>query len=413
MGLVIGLFDGEALRAARKTRGWSQRDVVVALDDLEALLGTHHSLGVDASLICKWEGGKKRPEAFYGARLCLVFTSEPASLGLHHLTGRPAFLRELRALIERLEVPPGERMLHDVGHPTLEVEALALTRRRLLQGVALAAGGSLLAPSIPDRLDDDDVHTAAQWLAWELWQRRTDRLHESELPDEIIGGPAGVPGTRLMMLRSVDGFYSFAHRSLIDFFVARRIFQNIAAGDTRLFSTAQTTHETDQILREFVLNHQSAVPPLTSWMRTSANPVLRVNSAGVLAKMGSTDTTDAVVSVLRRDRGARHLYFTAVGARVLGLEWNEAAHLLADPNRLPDSVSADRAVEFAAKLGSEVHNPRDGAARWCSILLLHHLRPMISDRISSVLHEALDRESCPENLRSIATVLAGGSPVVA
>src|SRR3712207_5490903 len=95
------------------------------------------------------------------------------------------------------------------------------------------------------------------------------------------------------------GNCSLAHPSLIDFYVARRVFTNIAVGDSKLLATAQTTHATDLVIREFVLRHQSSSDFLREWMTKGANAVLRVNSAGILAKLGEPTAENFVVKTLK------------------------------------------------------------------------------------------------------------------
>lgn len=64
-------------------------------------------------------------------------------------------------------------------------------------------------------------------------------------------------------------------------------------------------------------------------MSGSANPVLRVNSAGILAKLGGLDLADSVVKTLHADQDNRQLYLTAVASRVLAMEWQQAAQFVA------------------------------------------------------------------------------------
>ena len=119
---------------------------------------------------------------------------------------------------------------------------------------------------------------------------------------------------------------------------AQRIFGDIAAGNSKLLATAQTSHDTDQVIREFVSRDSASVDALLSWMRDGATPVLRVNSAGILAKLGAADLADNVVTALKRDSDTRQLYLTAVVSRVLAFEWEAAARLATtDPLTLAES----------------------------------------------------------------------------
>jgi hypothetical protein len=308
------------------------------------------------------------------------------------------------------------------------VIAYVVTRRTFLTSLA-AAEPALVSPGARMRLLGDGpadlaadladgrarvtIDSAAQWLAWEMWKRRSTRMHESQVPSPIAQHLATVPPTAgTMTLRSADGFYSFAHDALIDLFVAQRIFRGIGGGQSALLAIAQTAHEADQVLCEFVLRHQSSVSALLEWMKTSTDPGLRVNSAGILAKLESVSLAGTVVGTLDMDAETRQLYLTAVASRVLDLEWSEASTLVADHQQVLGSVALNRASAFALRLASETRNPRDGAARWCSVVLLRQLQRSAPDAVSAALYEALQHEPSTENLRAIGSVLAGQGPVI-
>jgi hypothetical protein len=255
----------------------------------------------------------------------------------------------------------------------------------------------------------------AQWLAWELWNRKATAIPATELPVPVaqylaahVGRSAGQ-----MILRNADGSYGFAHRSLIDFYVAQRIFGEITAGNSKLFATAQTTHDTDLVIREFALRNQASARSLAQWVKRGPSAVLRVNSAGVLAKLGSTRLDDEVIRTLKSDLDTRQLYLTAVASRVLELPWTEAAALAANAEQRRDWYAqyADRSAHFTGRLTAELTNPRDGAARWCSIVLLDQLRTVEPTTSSTALHTALHYETDAENLRSIGAALSGDNPI--
>ena len=141
--------------------------------------------------------------------------------------------------------------------------------------------------------------------------------------------------------------------------------------------------------------------------------VLRVNSAGVLAKLGSTRLDDEVIRTLKSDLDTRQLYLTAVTSRVLELPWTEAAALAANAEQRRDwhAQYVDRAAHFTGRLTAELTNPHDGAARWCSIVLLDQLRSLDPATSSNALHTALHHEADAENLRSIGAALSGDNPI--
>jgi transcriptional regulator with XRE-family HTH domain len=283
-------------------------------------------------------------------------------------------------------------------------------------GRDLAVGGvaARLFAGLP--VSQVTAQDCAQWLAWELWERKATRLHGTELPAAIAKyleprttGPAAVGP----ILRDAEGFYSFAHPSFADFHVAQRIFGEIAAGDSKLFATTQTSHDTDMVIREFVTRDPGTADALRRWMLRAPSPVLRVNSAGVLAKVGG-GLDDEVVRTLKGDADSRRLYLTAVASRVLDLPWARAADLTAAVNQGSAAglwPSREQAARAAVRLAAEVSNPRDGAARWCSVLMLGQVRDATPDIADPALHAALRQERGAETIRSIGALLSGDSPL--
>jgi hypothetical protein len=293
-----------------------------------------------------------------------------------------------------------------------------VNRNEFLRATGLVIAGAATAPLCGAVLKGSVTEQdCAQWLAWELWTHNVQSVHEKELPARVAHFLAATtkesPGG--MILRSPDGSYSFAHQSFVQFYVAQRIFKGITAGDKQLFASIQTSHETDLVLREFVSRDQATAHTLTHWMKQGSSPVLRVNSAGVLAKLASPRFDDGVVRTLKSDVDSRQLYVTAVASRVLQLPWDEAKQLATaveqGPGQMLGRLPADRAGHLVNSLSSEICNPRDSAARWCSIVLLDQLKQTAPEIASIALRAALRSETGIENLRSIGAVLAGDSPV--
>jgi hypothetical protein len=108
-------------------------------------------------------------------------------------------------------------------------------------------------------------------------------------------------------------------------------------------------------------------------MADGTDPVLRVNAAGILAKVPGQGPAREVATVLAGDDETRRLYLTAVLSRVCVLDWQTAGRLAADPM----AVSPGKAAFVAARLAGEVLNPRDAGARWCSAALLRDLSPLL------------------------------------
>lgn len=283
----------------------------------------------------------------------------------------------------------------------------------------VAASGSFRTQSTTSLTDRD----CAQWLAWELWQRGEQALHVTELPLSIARylGLVDTDGQLADCLNVIspdghilcdeDGYCSLAHPSFIDFYVAQRVFADIAAGESKVLTTAQTTYSIDLIIQKFVLRHQPSVDFLNEWMSKGANAVLRVNSAGILAKLGEPTVVETVVTNLKTDRDSRQLYLTAVSSRVLALEWTQAAQFATRIERTSSDVQYDFTAAQLAALTRELTNPRDGGARWCSAIFLDHFQDSGSEMVRTALHNALQTEPCRENLRVMGTVLAGKNPL--
>lgn len=172
---------------------------------------------------------------------------------------------------------------------------------------------------------------------------------------------------------------------------ARRIFAAITACNTRPFATTQTSHATDLVIRRHVAAHRPAVKVLGRWMATGS-PVLRVNAAGVLAKLGPISLVDSVIGTLQENAAIRHLYLTAVVHRVCRLPWGKAEYVARRRAPLPEL--------FREALTAELGNPRDGAARWCALQLLGHEAPR------TAILERLQDEQSTETLRALGQALA-------
>jgi transcriptional regulator with XRE-family HTH domain len=328
--------------------------------------------------------------------------------------GRPVYdLDRLIQWAKTLRIPP------ELLWFALPDEGEDVNRRKFLiagGATAVTAGGFLSAPIVPGTGNSGvplDSESCARWLAWELWNRRATMLNSQEVPPNVRQVLNAFPPAGTLILRDGNDNYSFAHPSLVDFFVAQRIFGDLASGNSDLLTATQTSHDTDQVIRRFVQHDNSCVPILARWMEDGNTPVLRVNSAGILAKLGQADISDQVITVLRQDAGTRHLYLTAVASRVLAMPW-EAAERLAGGNpehTSKSAMSSGQAAEFAVRLSQEVRNSQDGAARWCSIVLLSRVAQPVPAIVTSSLQESLRNEQCRENLRAIASAMSNASPL--
>lgn len=145
----------------------------------------------------------------------------------------------------------------------------------------------------------------------------------------------------------------------------------ITGGDPGLLATGQTSHGTDLVIASMM--DAGGTRRLRRWMTEAADEVVRVNAAGVLAKMPGIDTAMVVARTLADDEATRHRYLTAVVARSCAMEWSTAAELAREPR----AIRPELARLVANRLTGEVVNPRDSGARWCSATLLRELSPLL------------------------------------
>lgn len=326
--------------------------------------------------------------------------------------GRPVYdLDRLIQWANKLQIPPELLWFSLPGEGEEDVNRrtflMASGTTAVIGGIAPAAAPS---SGVPGTIGSEEC---AQWLAWELWNRRAKALNAEEIPSNLRRSLAALPPAGSLILRDAHDNYSFAHPSLVDFFVAQRIFGDLAQGNSGLLATTQTSHDTDQVIRRFVQHDNACVPVLSQWMNNGNTPVLRVNSAGILAKLGEADIADSVIAVLRQDIETRNLYLTAVASRVLSLPWEHAGSLaFGNPELTSQSaMSSDQAAGFAVQLSQEVRNSQDGAARWCSVVLLSRIAQPVPDLVTNSLQETLRGEQCRENLRAIASALSSADPL--
>ena len=184
--------------------------------------------------------------------------------------------------------------------------------------------------------------------------------------------------------------------------VAVDVVRDIAAERSKLLSTIQTSHETDKAIGALIARDTPSVASLYRWLNRGS-AVLRVNSAGILAKVGSPTVDDDVVRALTADRDSRDLYLTAVVTRVLGMPWDDAKSIATEAQPLIDDTQVQRFAQ-------EVRNPADSGARWCSTVILARTRPEHQAAIDGALREAAKVEPSRENLRALAVALTGLDP---
>jgi transcriptional regulator with XRE-family HTH domain len=151
--------------------------------------------------------------------------------------------------------------------------------------------------------------------------------------------------------------------------VAAELAASVAGNDPSPLATVQTTHGTDLAIA--ALADRGMVAHLRRWLDDGDDAILRVNAAGILAKVPGQCEASFVTAALGRDSDVRCRYLTAVVARVCALDWPIAAQLAEDPaSFLQPALAAQR---FAREAVSD----RDAGARWCAAAMLQALSPMI------------------------------------
>lgn len=380
----------DLLRHHRDASGWTLEQVAEAIRNMLPT-GAFRPPRATFQSVGRHERGDVYPGPQYRRAYCALYGSSQPELG---------FRRPL----------PGEPQV------VTPVQDDAMRRRDLLK--SLASSPIVAHPPTEHAVTERDC---VYGVAWEMAQRRCQKIHDSELPDELSralgeifrrrsrGAPESIIASGLI---SRDGFgnYSFIHPSYIDLFTAQTVFSDISAGKSARLATVQTRHETDEIISDFIRADQPSEGTLVRWMKSGSKPVMRVNSAGILAKLGSPATGDSVVTALRQDDELRTLYVAAVTARILEAEWGSALKLAHTIDRF-DPIPQERRSYIAAHFAKEVRNHRDVGARWSSIFVLSRLGEAGIEIARPALAEAVSEETSRETLRAIGCTLAGSDPL--
>lgn len=142
---------------------------------------------------------------------------------------------------------------------------------------------------------------------------------------------------------------------------------SLAGGDCGPLGIVQTSHAVDHAIAA-TLDGPTA-RRLIRWAENEANPIVRVNAAGIVAKLPGQGLALPVATVLTHDAEVRERYMRAVVARVLGVDHDEAAQWIAEPARMPAAHLA------AQRLAQETISPTDAGARWCAATMLARMAP--------------------------------------
>jgi hypothetical protein len=183
-----------------------------------------------------------------------------------------------------------------------------------------------------------------------------------------------------------------------DLATADAIAADILSGDSRRVASEQTSHALDLTIAALITADGMRPNPLLSWINGAPDPVLRVNAAGIAAKMAGSDVAESAVSALANDAPMRHRYLTAVLSRVLRTRWTDAeqqAHDRSIGRHVPaDSIDA---------LRTELHNRQDAGARWCSAYVLGAVWAAPDHPASPSAANALESAFADEQLPSLRT----------
>lgn len=164
-------------------------------------------------------------------------------------------------------------------------------------------------------------------------------------------------------------FFKVARLVAANTAIATELAASIASNDPGPLAVVQTTHGTDLAIA--TLADHGTVAHLRQWLNEGDNPVLRVNAAGILAKVPGQGEAAHVSAALSRDAEVRALYMTAVVSRVCGLDWSVAAQLAENPAGFPQPILV------AQRFAQEALNDCDAGARWCAAAMLQTLSPLI------------------------------------
>jgi hypothetical protein len=115
--------------------------------------------------------------------------------------------------------------------------------------------------------------------------------------------------------------------------LAGELTASLAGNDPVPLTAVQTSHGTDLAVAS--LTDRGTVTYLRRWLDDGDDPVLRVNAAGIMAKLPGQYEASRVAAALRRDKAVRSRYMTAVISRICGVDWLSAAHLAASPTAFP------------------------------------------------------------------------------
>lgn len=230
----------------------------------------------------------------------------------------------------------------------------------LASALCMAAGHPTLSREEIHRWENGKVIPGKFWLG--------HLANVLEMPLEVLSSEAKLERMNRRAFLSLSAL-TVAHGKL-----ASEMTASISTGDIGPLTQVQTTHGTDLVIAS--LTDRAATRRLRTWMLDGESEILRVNAAGILAKIPDQDIAEQVASILANDDDTQRLYKTAVIARVGALPWSTASKLATGQAQ----PSTKQAHFLAARFANEALNPRDAGARWCSAAMLQVLSPYLGPR---------------------------------
>ncbi len=194
------------------------------------------------------------------------------------------------------------------------------------------------------------------------WQQHLSLV--LQVPLELLAAEANLDRVNRRSFISLTALVA-AHGPL-----AKNMIASVGGRDSGPLTKMQTTHGTDIVIAS--LADRASTAQLRRWMNDGDVPILRVNAAGILAKIPGQHEAVDVVRVLTHDDQVRQLYMTAVASRVCAVDWTTAGRIAQNP-----SAFGRQADFLASRFAQEALNPHDAGARWCSSVMLRELTPLI------------------------------------
>ncbi|MGB4849078.1 MAG: NACHT domain-containing protein, partial [Saprospiraceae bacterium] len=135
-------------------------------------------------------------------------------------------------------------------------------------------------------LNAEDKNFFMEELAWEMFQEGILTIHYTEFPNRILEKFGFVERLHIdyfdydlrsqsFLTRTVDGFYSFIHKSFMEFFSARKLYKAIKNDDFDILQGTRLSHEISLFGRHYLKIDD--IPSLLMKMAQSEDITVRFN----------------------------------------------------------------------------------------------------------------------------------------